>query len=37
VESRVTNTGPEPREVTFQIRLPQRAFIHNFSMMVQPA
>ena len=34
VVSEVANPGTEPQEVTFQIRLPEKAFIHNFSMTV---
>ena len=32
--SHVTNPSREAQEVMFEIRLPEKAFIHNFSMTV---
>ena len=35
VVSHVTNPSSEAQEVTFKMRLPEKAFIHNFSMEVE--
>ena len=32
--SHVTNPSSDAQEVKFEIRLPEKAFIHNFSMTV---
>ena len=34
VLSHMRNPSSEPQEVTFEIRLPEKAFIHGFSMTV---
>ena len=34
VLSHMTNPSAQPQEVTFEIRLPEKAFIHGFSMTV---
>ena len=34
VLSHMTNPSTQPQEVTFEIRLPEKAFIHGFSMTV---
>ena len=34
VLSHMTNPSAQPQEVTFEIRLPEKAFIHGFSMAV---
>ena len=36
VLSHMSNPSSEAQEVTFEIRLPEKAFIHAFSMMVTP-